>query len=102
KETTGNEQCAIVTGASSGVGQATAELLAEKGYHLVLAYGSNDAGADHSRKLCEQQGARVKLVKGDIAEEQTCQRIVDTALDHFARIDVLVNNAATTKFCNHR
>jgi 3-oxoacyl-[acyl-carrier protein] reductase len=92
---------AIVTGASSGVGQATALLLAESAYNLVLAYGSNDKGAEKSKQLCEKAGAKAVLVKGDIAEQSVCESIVESALKNFSRLDVLVNNAGTTKFCNH-
>ncbi len=102
-----NEQthipCAIVTGASSGVGQATAKVLAANGYNLVLTYQSNEKGIEETRALCESEwnDVQVVTVKGDIANEEHCEHIVDRAIKHFSRVDVLVNNAGTTKFCNH-
>jgi len=96
-----NNKCAIITGASSGVGQACAQMLAKKSFNLVLNYASNDAGAEKTKTLCEKEGARVELVKGDVSDNLICQSISNTALECFSRIDVLVNNAGTTKFCNH-
>ena len=95
--------CAIITGASSGVGQATAKVLAANGYNLVLTYQSNEKGIEETKALCESEcnNVQVVTVKGDIASEEHCEHIVDRAIKHFSRIDVLVNNAGTTKFCNH-
>jgi len=83
------------------VGQGCAELLAKKGFNLVLNFASNDAGANKTKDLCEACGSQIVLVKGNIAEEQVCVDIAKQALRTFGRIDVLVNNAGTTKFCNH-
>ena len=104
-----DKPCAIITGASSGVGQACAVLLASKGFNLVLNYASNDQGANETKVLCEafndssasNKSSNAVLVKGNVAEEKTCTEIAKEAKDNFGRIDVLVNNAGTTKFCNH-
>lgn len=95
--------CAIITGASSGVGQATAKVLAANGYDLVLAYQSNEQGVELTKAFCksERDDVQVVTVKGDIANQEHCDHLVDRALKHFSRVDVLVNNAGTTKFCNH-
>lgn len=99
--TSTHKMCAIITGASSGVGQACALLLAKHSYNLVLNYASNDEGARQTQLACEQVGAQVVLVKGNVADEKICLAIKQAAIENFSRIDVLVNNAGTTKFCNH-
>lgn len=92
---------AIITGASSGVGQACAVLLASKGYDLIINYASNDQGALQTQVQCEQSGAQVLVIRGDVSDNNVCLDIVRKAIDKFEGVDVLVNNAGTTKFCNH-
>ncbi len=92
---------AIITGASSGVGQACALLLASKGYNLVINYATNDEGALQTQVQCEQLGAQVLVIRGDISDNAVCVEIVKKAIDKFEGVDALVNNAGTTRFCNH-
>jgi 3-oxoacyl-[acyl-carrier protein] reductase len=100
-KTASKTPCAIITGASSGVGQACSALLASKGFNLVLNYASNDAGAAETKALCEAYNSKVVLLKGNIADEKICIAIANKAQESFGRVDALVNNAGTTKFCNH-
>ncbi len=92
---------AIVTGSSSGVGAACARQLAEKGAHVVINYASNAAGAAATQAACEALGVETAVVQADVAEDGDCRRLAETALDRWGRIDALVNNAGTTKFCDH-
>jgi len=92
---------AIITGASSGVGQACALLLASKGYNLIINYASNDQGALQTQIQCEKLGAQVLVIRGDVSDNTVCLEIVRKAIDKFEGVDVLVNNAGTTRFCNH-
>lgn len=81
-----------ITGASSGIGEATARLLAARGARLVVAARRVDrleALADTLRS----DGAAAVAVAADVSRRDDVQRIVDTALDEFGRLDVLVNNA---------
>ncbi len=88
-----------MTGSSSGVGAACARRLAERGAHLVINYLSNQDGADETRKACEALGVETRVVQADVANDQDCRHLVQTAVDAWGRLDALVNNAGTTVFC---
>lgn len=92
---------AIVTGSSSGVGAACARQLAEKGCHLVINYASNADGAAAVAGECAELGVDTEIVQADVSSDADCQRLVQAAKDRWGRLDVLVNNAGTTKFCEH-
>lgn len=82
---------ALVTGASRGIGAATARALHRDGVTVVLHYGSNDAAA---MQLADELGrTRVHLVRGDLTQPDITRRVWDDAVDAVGRIDVLVNNA---------
>jgi NAD(P)-dependent dehydrogenase (short-subunit alcohol dehydrogenase family) len=78
---------AIVTGASQGIGAAVANLFLERGYNVV----ANSRNITGKNELSRSD--RLALVDGDIAQEATARRIVDTAVQRFGSIDGLVNNA---------
>ncbi|MHB8909976.1 MAG: SDR family NAD(P)-dependent oxidoreductase [Syntrophales bacterium] len=92
---------AIVTGSSSvtGVGAETAKLLASHGAKVVINYATNKAGAEETAQACFDAGGKVK---GDVAKDEDCRRLVRAAMDRWGRLDILVNNAATTKAIAHR
>ncbi|MFK7913752.1 MAG: SDR family NAD(P)-dependent oxidoreductase [Pseudomonadales bacterium] len=92
---------AVVTGSSSGVGAACAKQLAERGCHVVINYSSNAAGAEATRAACEAFGVETEVVQANVAEDADCQKLVAAAEARWGRLDVLVNNAGTTKFCDH-
>jgi NAD(P)-dependent dehydrogenase (short-subunit alcohol dehydrogenase family) len=83
---------AIVTGASSGIGEASARLLARAGFRVVVAARREKLLAN----LCYaigQLGGKALAVTTDLTDEDATKRLVDETLDAFGRIDVLVNNA---------
>ena len=84
---------AIVTGASRGVGRATALRLAESGADVVVNYLSNDAEAFETVEMCQNQGAGAIAVAADVSEFSGAQEIAKVALERFGRIDLLVCNA---------
>ena len=92
---------AIVTGSSSGVGTATALQLAGLGCHVVVNYHSNSAGAERVVEQCQALGVQALAVGGDVAKDEVCKALAQAAIDKWGRIDVLVNNAGTTKFMDH-
>ncbi|MEJ2089371.1 MAG: SDR family NAD(P)-dependent oxidoreductase, partial [Gammaproteobacteria bacterium] len=92
---------AIVTGSSSGVGAACARQLAEKGANVVINYAHNAQGAEATRAACEAFGVETEVVGADVSEDLDCRRLASAALDRWGRIDTLVNNAGTTRFCDH-
>ncbi len=83
---------AIVTGASSGLGVAFAQALAEAGADLALGARRVDRLAE-TEKLVEAAGRRALSVATDVSDPDACTNLVTQALEHFGRIDVLVNNA---------
>ncbi|MDN5748973.1 MAG: glucose 1-dehydrogenase [Pseudonocardia sp.] len=83
---------AIVTGASSGLGVAFAQGLAETGADVVLGARRADRLAD-TRTIVETAGRRALAVATDVARQPDCQALVDAAMAEFGRVDVLVNNA---------
>ncbi|MFI5706350.1 SDR family NAD(P)-dependent oxidoreductase [Kribbella sp. NPDC051620] len=86
---------AIITGAGSGIGLATALRLAEEGAQLVV----NDLHAEYLDKLIAQlPGSRHIAVPGDISLESTAEALAGAALDRFGRIDILVNNVGQLFF----
>ena len=78
---------AIVTGASSGMGLGITRALLERGYRVV----ANSRTISQSKELIPS--ADLVLVDGDIGKKETAVKVVDAALKHFDRIDLLVNNA---------
>ena len=83
---------AIVTGASSGLGVAFAQALAEAGADVVLGARRIDRLGD-TQRLVESAGRRALAVRTDVADPDACQALVDAAMTEFGHVDVLVNNA---------
>ena len=77
----------IVTGASQGIGAAVANLFLERGYNVV----ANSRNIVSKNEL--KRSDRLALVDGDIGQESTARRVVETAVQRFGSIDALVNNA---------
>jgi 3-oxoacyl-[acyl-carrier protein] reductase len=92
KELTG--KVAIVTGAGRNIGRAIALALADGGASIVVNARSNRAEADAVVREVETVGAKALIHIGDVADAAQVQTLVDAAVKHFGRIDILVNNAA--------
>lgn len=88
---------AIITGASAGIGQASARALAGVGANLILT-ARRHARLDGLKKEIESAGGKVVIVTGDAREEDTALRCVKAALDAFGRIDILLNNAGAGNY----
>jgi len=88
-------KAALITGGDSGIGRAVALAFAREGADVVISYLAEvESDAQVTRGLVEGAGRRCVLAPGDIREEAQCQALVASTLEHFGRIDVLVNNAA--------
>ena len=85
------DKVAIVTGASSGIGLATATLLAKYKAKVVLAARSEDKLNELSREL--SQYTEVLSVKTDVSVESDCRNLIEQTIARFGRIDILINNA---------
>jgi ketoreductase RED2 len=90
---------AIVTGSSSGIGEATAERLAALGANVVVNSSSSvEAGTAVAKRLPTES----LYVQADISDREQGQHLLDRTIDHFGRLDILVNNAGWTTLVDHR
>ena len=92
--------CAIVTGSASGLGAATAAILARGGARIVINYSSSRKEAEETADLCRSAGGEVVVVQGDVSRDEDCRKIVAAAAP-WGRLDALINNAGTTKHVPH-
>ncbi len=90
------DRVALITGASQGIGRATALLLAERGARVVLAARSADKLAAVEAEI-KQAGGEALAVTLDVSDEEQVKSGIKQALEHFGHIDILVNNAAITR-----
>ena len=86
------KKTAIITGASSGIGQATAKELAEKGYHVMLAARREERLAELKKEI-EAEGGSAAYKVTDVTSAEEMKQLAQAALDKTGRIDVFVNNA---------
>src|SRR3954452_23963801 len=93
--------CAIVTGSASGLGAATATILAKGGARIVVNYSNSKNEAEATADLCRTAGADVIVVQGEVSRDEDCRKIAAAAAS-WGRLDVLVNNAGTTKHVPHQ
>jgi 3-oxoacyl-[acyl-carrier protein] reductase len=89
---------AVVTGASKGIGAATAKALAAAGASVVVNYASSREGAERVVAAIKAAGGKAIAVKGDVAKSADVQNLFDKAKGEFGKIDVLVNNAGVYRF----
>jgi 3-oxoacyl-[acyl-carrier protein] reductase len=87
---------ALITGGSSGMGEASVKELAKRGWRVAIMFSRNKAEAD--RVASETGGI---ALQGDVAQDADCRRTAKAVLDQWGRIDALVNSAGTTKFVAH-
>ena len=88
---------AVVTGGSRGIGRAICLKLAGQGANIVLNYAGNAAAAEGTRAACEALGVRALAVQGDVADPAACNALIDTAIEAFGQVDILVCNAGITR-----
>jgi 3-oxoacyl-[acyl-carrier protein] reductase len=90
-----SDRVAVVTGASRGIGFATAVRLAENGYQLVLHGHRAEAVTEAAETITEKYGVTVLTAHGDIADPATSKALMQVAFQNFKRVDALVVNAGT-------
>lgn len=90
-------KCALVTGASRGIGKAVALSLAAAGARVALNFAGNVAAAEAVKAEIEAAGGVAVLVQADVSDEAAAQDMVKTAADALGGLDILVNNAGITR-----
>lgn len=89
---------AVVTGGSKGIGAAIAKALAAHGASVVVNYASSKAGADSVVDAIISAGGKAIAVAGDVSKAADAKGIVDTAVETYGRLDILVNNSGVYEF----
>ncbi|MEV8195036.1 SDR family oxidoreductase [Rhodococcus pyridinivorans] len=92
--TPAHDRLAIVTGADSGMGKATAELLATEGFDVGITFHTDEAGAEDTRAGVEQRGQRCFVARQDLTSPDTAD-VIDELTGKLGGLGVLVNNAGT-------
>ncbi|RUR39352.1 SDR family oxidoreductase [Vreelandella populi] len=88
------DKVAIITGGDSGIGRAVAVHYAREGADSVIIHLKEDKDAEDTKALVEAEGRRCLVLKGDVVEPEFCREIVQKTLDHFGKLNIVVNNAA--------
>jgi 3-oxoacyl-[acyl-carrier protein] reductase len=92
-----SEKSALVTGGTRGIGRAIVETLADAGARVAFTYRSSTDAADTIVNAIEEAGGEALALQGDAADTEVAQNHVDTVVDAWGSIDVLVNNAGITR-----
>ena len=88
---------ALVTGGGRGIGRAIAARLAEGSAKVAISYRANDAAAEETANLVREAGAECELFKGDVATPEDVEVLVNGIGEAFGPVEILVNNAGTTR-----
>lgn len=88
----------LITGATRGIGRATALMFAENGYNIAINYLKNDELAKTLQVEIKKFGVQSKLYKADVSDYDKCTCMIDDINKTFGKIDVLVNNAGATMY----
>lgn len=89
------DKVALITGGDSGIGRAVAVLYAREGADVAIVYlGEEQGDAEETRRAVEEEGRRCLLIPGDVTDANFCRWAVQQVVDHYGKLDVLVNNAA--------
>lgn len=93
---TATRRVALITGAASGIGRATAVALAEAGFDVVVNYSRSEQAARETASLAQRKGAKTLLFACDVSEDSAVRKMLAAVEQEFGRLDALVNNAGTT------
>ncbi|MGG1516990.1 SDR family oxidoreductase [Paenibacillus oryzisoli] len=88
------DKVAIITGGDSGQGRAIAIAFAKEGAHVTIVYLDEHEDAKETKMIVEQKGRNCLTMAGDIGDESFCNQVVAQTVEHFGKLDILVNNAA--------
>jgi 3-oxoacyl-[acyl-carrier protein] reductase len=93
---TQTRRVALITGAATGIGRATAVALADASFDVVINYCRSEAAARATATLAGEKGAKTLLVRCDVSDDPSVRKMLAAVEQEFGRLDALVNNAGTT------
>lgn len=92
------DKVAIITGASRGIGRATALLFARAGCNLLINYNKSEDSALETASMAEELGVRAKAFQADVSRKKEVDAMIDYTINQFRKIDILVTNAGIWKY----
>ncbi len=95
------QRVALITGSATGVGRACAVRFAQLGFAVVVNYSKSEDDAVETARLCEAFGVPVQVIAASVADDAQVKAMVGHVVEAFGGIDVLINNAGTTRFLAH-
>lgn len=90
-------KCAVITGASRGIGREIALQFAKEGANIVLNYRSSEEEALELKKELDKLGSNILIIKADVSNFDEAENLIKEAKNTFGKVDILVNNAGITK-----
>jgi 3-oxoacyl-[acyl-carrier protein] reductase len=91
------DKVVLITGSSSGIGQTLAVRFAEEGSKIVINYRENKQGAEDTAKQIEKIGSEYLLIQADVSKPNDVERLFKETVNGLGTVDILINNAASTK-----
>lgn len=93
---------ALITGGGTGLGREIARQLAEQGMNIAVSYSRSQQDAEDTVAELVKMGVKAQTVQADVAKVSEAQRMINEVAESFGRIDLLINNAGTTKFVSFK
>jgi 3-oxoacyl-[acyl-carrier protein] reductase len=93
---------ALVTGSATGIGRASAIRLAQQGFAVAVNYSRSAQEAEETLHEVQKHGVPGLLIRANVAHDDEVRQMVERIVQEWGRVDVLVNNAGTTRFIDHR
>src|SRR5258707_281753 len=91
------DKVAVVTGASRGIGRGIALELAKRGATVVVNYNTSADAANEVVAAIQAAGGKASAVKADVSKIEEAEALIKAAVDTYGKIDILINNAGTTR-----
>ncbi len=88
----------LITGASGGIGRATARRFARASWLVAVHYATNEKGALETAAACRELGGEAMILQGDLRTKVSCESLAEATLELTGRLDSLINLAGTTRF----
>jgi 3-oxoacyl-[acyl-carrier protein] reductase len=97
-----NRRVALITGGGTGVGRACALRFAKLGYDVIINYSRSESEANETAQEVGECGVKPLVIQCDVSDDGAVRKMIEQVDQTFGRLDVLVNNAATTNFVDHQ